>query len=396
MWRHPSLIVDLVPALRIDFVITELFVGGAERCLTDLAIGLAQRGEKVRVASIGSLPEHGQTQLVQRLRDANIELYSADCDRFAQVLRARKRLRDWMRRDRADVVQTMLFHANVVGTMAAEAASVGVIVGGVRVAEPFRIRMMIEARALRRMSAVVCVSESVQSFVREKQCVRTPLHVIPNSIDLAEWDEGGGGTDVKRATMPAGSQGDASFGLNAEPPTLLFVGRLHPQKGLELLFEALPSLLADHPDMTVTIVGDGPLRDWVVDRAATISSDRIAVTGWRSDVKVLMKRCRLLVLPSRYEGMPNVVMEAMASSRPVAVARVEGVNELLREVANDQTFEPGNSAELAALIDQLWRDPVLASSLGKRNRELIAANHSREAMLDAYQTLYRSLLASRT
>lgn len=362
--------------------------------MTDLAIGLAQRGEQVRVASIGSLPEHGQTQLVQRLRDANIELYSADCNRFAQVLRARKRLRDWMRRDRADVVQTMLFHANVVGTLAARAASVGVIVGGVRVAEPFWIRMMLEARALRRMSAVVCVSESVQSFVKEQQRVRTPLHVIPNSIDLSEWDEGDERNDVN--ALGSSSPPPSSLSLNEEPPTLLFVGRLHPQKGLELLFEALPSLLADHPDMTVTIVGDGPLRDWVVDRAAAISSDRIAVTGWRSDVKGLMKRCRLLVLPSRYEGMPNVVMEAMASSRPVAVARVEGVNELLRDVAKDQTFEPGNSVELAALVDRLWRDSVLASSLGKRNRELVAANHSREAMLDAYLTLYRSLLAGRT
>jgi glycosyltransferase involved in cell wall biosynthesis len=234
--------------------------------------------------------------------------------------------------------------------------------------------MMIEARALQRMSAVVCVSESVQSFVKDQQHVRTPLQVIPNSIELSEWDEGVDDSED-------------------ESSTLLFVGRLHPQKGLELLFEALPSLLADHPDMNVMIVGDGPLRNWVVDLAAAISSERIAVTGWRSDVKVLMKRCRLLVLPSRYEGMPNVVMEAMASSRPVAVARVEGVNELLRDVANDQTFEPGDAKAFGTLIDRLWRDRELSSSLGKRNRELVAANHSRVSTLDAYQTLYRNLLA---
>ena len=360
--------------MRIDFVITELFVGGAERCLTQLAVGLAQRGENVRVASIGSLPQLGQTAFVEQLRDANIELFSADCNRATQVLRARARLRDWMKADRADIVQTMLFHANVIGAYAASAAGIKRCVGGVRVAEPSRWRAFVESRAMKRMSAVVCVSDSVREFVKHTHRAQTPLHVIGNHIDLAMVD-----------SVPVPD--DATI------PTLLFVGRLHAQKGLDILFQALPSLLETHKEMHVSIVGDGPLRDWVEASAFALHPERVAVHGWCADALARIKSCRLLVLPSRFEGMPNVVLEAMAAGKPVAVTRVEGVKELLREGTAEQSCEVEDAEALGRLIDRLWTDQTLANSLGARNRRLIAEHHALSSMLDAYQNLYRELLS---
>jgi glycosyltransferase involved in cell wall biosynthesis len=360
--------------LRIDFIITELFVGGAERCLTQLALGLSQRGEKVRVATIGSLPQLGQTKFVDQLRDAGIELFSAECDHASQLFRAKTRLRDWLRSEPADVVQTMLFHANVVGTLAASAAGVKVRIGGIRVAEPSRWRAFVEAQMMKRMSAVVCVSDSVREFVKTSHRTRTPLHVIGNGIDIDEVD-----------ALPK-TEADGS-----SAPTLLFVGRLHAQKGLDVLFEALPALLKSHPEMRVAIVGDGPLRDWVEASAMALDAERIAVLGWCADALAMIARCRMLVLPSRFEGMPNVVLEAMAAGKPVAVTRVEGVAELLRDVADTQTCEAENAEALRQLISRLWSDPTGASELGKRNRQLIVEHHSLEAMIDGYQRLYRDL-----
>ena len=368
--------------MRIDFVITELFVGGAERCLTELAIGCAKQGDIVRVASIGSLPSGHHARLVDRLSKHGIDVFSADCNRPTQLFTARARLRNWFKSDPPEVVQTMLFHANLVGTMAATATGVRARVGGIRVAERSPIRSRLEAWAMNRMSAVVCVSGSVRHFVRESRNTKTNLHVIGNAIDLEHVD-----------SMPSVDWStifDASIGSDAQ--VLLFVGRLHPQKGLDVLFATLQKLLLRYSEMRVCIVGDGPLRDWVKEQTSKLEPNRVLLVGWRSDALSLIKGCRLLVLPSRYEGMPNVVMEAMAARKPVAATRVEGVGELLREGAIDQTCLPEDAGSLATLIDHLWRDPRRGELIGQRNREIIAAHHSIAAMVQTYRDLYESLL----
>ncbi len=367
--------------MRIDFVITELFVGGAERCLTELAIGCAQRGDHVRVASIGSFPTAKQNHFVARLGAAGIELLSTNCDRPWHFLRARALLRDWLQANPPDVVQTMLFHANVIGTMAAAAAGIKACVGGVRVAERSRWRTFVEAQAMKRMAAVVCVSDSVREFVQGTCYTKTPLHVIGNSVDLRQVDH-----------SPTFDWHELSI---ADGPTddqvLLFVGRLHSQKGLDVLFKVLPDLLLRHSDMRVVLVGDGPRRGSIEAQAKSFGHSRVVVVGWRADALAIIKGCRLLVLPSRYEGMPNVVMEAMAASKPVAVTRVEGVNELLREGASDQTCPANDARALYELIDRLWSNPERATLIGQRNREIIAAHHSTYAMVTAYRDLYRTL-----
>ncbi len=368
--------------LHIDFIITELFVGGAERCLTELAIGLARKGDRVRVGSIGTLPTGDQALLVNRLKHEGIELFSAGCNHWSQILRARKLLTSWLREGQPDAVQTMLVHANIVGTMAAKAAGVQVRVGGVRVAERSRVRNSLEAWAMKRMSAVVCVSDSVRRFVREAQPSTTPLHVIHNSIDLDCVD------DTKTVLWASISSGLGNPGHGV----LLFVGRLHPQKGLDILFGALPELFKRHADMSVAIVGDGPLRNWVESRAAELSPDRITVVGWRSDALSLIKGCRLLVLPSRFEGMPNVVLEAMAAGKPIAGTRVEGFEELLLANASEQTCDPGDVDALRELVDRLWRDTDRAKFLGTQNRKTIAENYTIGTMVRAYWELYQSLI----
>lgn len=372
--------------MRIDFVITELFVGGAERCLTELAIGCAEQGDQVRVASIGTLPTGIQARFVDRLKAQGIEVFSANCDRAIQLLTARSRLRDWMKSDPPDVVQTMLYHANLIGTMAARSASIDVCVGGVRVAERSRLRSWLEAWAMNQMSAVVCVSDSVLRFVQQSRTTNAHLHVIGNSIDLAHLDN-----------VPIVDWSTVSPVMKAKgEQVLLFVGRLHPQKGLDLLLQTLPELLKRYPEMRVVIAGDGPLRDWLENAALKFERNRILWVGWRSDALSLIKGCRLLVLPSRYEGMPNVVMEAMAARKPVAATRVEGISELLREGAIDQSCPPEDSTAMFKLLDHLWGDQGRGEMIGERNREIIAAHHSTSAMVQSYRDLYETLRQSLT
>lgn len=365
--------------LRIDLVITEMFVGGAERCLAELAIGLRNRGDTVRVASIGTLPSGKQAALVERLCDHGITVESAGCDSPFQALSAYRWLRNWFRAGRPDVVQTMLFHANVLGTFAARSAGVPVCIGGLRVAEKHGWRLLIEKRAIRRMDAVVSVSRSVERFAHEVFGRSIPpTHVIGNAIDF----------DLIDRTQPIDW---TSLGWPTDAQVLLFVGRLHHQKGLDVLVEAIEPLLggsSDIPAMRCLLVGDGPQRDAWNEVAERLGPARFQLAGWRGDSLALIKGCRLLVLPSRYEGMPNVILEAMAAGKPVAATAVEGVGELLGDFADGQTCLPEDPAALRELIQRLWHDADAADELGRQNRQRAVTNHQIGSLADRYRTLY--------
>jgi len=368
--------------MRIDLVITELYVGGAERCLTELAIGLQRGGDRVRVASIAPLPTGEQAQLVQRLAKAGVEVHSAGCARPWQVAGGFLALRRWFAADRPDVVQTMLFHANVLGTWAARSAGVAACVGGIRVAERKPQRLWLERQAIHKMDAVVCVSESVRQFAAAAfGSALPPVSVISNAIDQTLVD----------AVQPADW---TAFGWPADASVLLYAGRLHPQKGVDVLAAVLEPLLAGQPDLRCLIVGDGPLRGVLQRIADRAGPGRLQLAGWRGDVLSLIKACRLVVLPSRYEGMPNVVLEAMACGKPVAVSRVEGVAELLGEFTAAQTCPAEDAGALLELVKRLWDQPREAEKLGEMNLRRAVVGFNLGGMADQYREVYRTLSGS--
>ncbi len=369
--------------MRIDFVITELFVGGAERCLTELAIGLAENGDQVRVFSIGSLPTGVQRALVERLENAGISVRSLEADSKFQFAAARRQLRRWMEQSRPEICQTFLFHANVLGTMAAKAAGIEHRIGGLRVADPRWLRRCVNRLVIPQMESVVCVSSGVEQFARERLgCGQLQTTVIPN------------GVDVSRFSMA--TQFDwSSIEWPADSNVTLFVGRFDPQKGIDLLQEQIDSIAPRNSDRRLLLVGDGPLRNRLKAWAETVGHDRVQCLDWQADVAPLMKACRLLVLPSRYEGMPNVAMEAMAAGRPVVCSDVQGSGELFSHASETQVFRAGDSESMKSLVEQFLSDEALSGKIGEANQDRVRNDFSIAAMIDAYRSFYRRVLTAR-
>lgn len=367
--------------MRLDLVITEMFVGGAERCLTELAVGMKLRGADVRVFSIGSLPTGERAGLVERILNADITIESAESDGVASVVTAMRRLKRWLKSSDADVCQTFLFHGNVLGSFAARSAGVPVVVGGLRVADPSRWRAAIERIAVSRMDALVCVSEATRQFADQHLCHDTNrLVTIGNGVDVARFD----------AAVPVDW---SNIGWPSDANVAIFVGRLHPQKGLDLLQRQADRVLTD-PTARLLLIGDGPLRGDIQKWADRTAGDRVKLLPWQSDVAPWMKASRLLVLPSRYEGMPNVVLEAMAAGKPVVCSDVEGSLELLRHNREPQVFTSGDDMAMAVLMTRLMTDNSLADSLGRENHQRVLADFSIDAMVDQYAALYESLLGT--
>jgi len=287
-----------------------------------------------------------------------------------------------LRQQKADLVQTFLFHANVVGRIAARRAGVRHVVSGIRVAERHsRWHLWIDRHTSRLVERYVSVSEAVARFSREEGGLSgDKLVVIANGIDLSKY--------------PAPKPVDrSSLAVATGCRIVSCVGRLEHQKGVDWLLETAPSWLELVPDCHLLVVGEGPRRPHLERLCGELGiADRVRFAGWRADVPEILAASELVVLPSRWEGMPNAVLQAMASRLPVLATDVEGVRELLGPQAGPQIAPFGDSTTWTRRIVDLLSDPRRAADLGRQNRLRAEKEFSLERMVAAYERLWEDLL----
>lgn len=158
---------------------------------------------------------------------------------------------------------------------------------------------------------------------------------------------------------------------------VLFVGRLDPVKGAPLLIEAFARTADQHPDASLTVVGDGPARAAAEAQARDLGvADRVTFLGFRSQTEVaeLLEEADMLVLPSFAEGVPVVLMEAMASRIPVIASLVAGIPELVTEGESGFLIPPGDVATLSARMAALMAAPARAAEMGAAGRRKVEAD----------------------
>jgi len=156
---------------------------------------------------------------------------------------------------------------------------------------------------------------------------------------------------------------------------LLTVGRLASVKGMPVLLSAIKKLLPNHPGLTLTVVGDGPERLDFQKRAVELGLDeQVSFVGYQSQdqVRDRLQETDLFVLPSFAEGVPVVLMEAMAAGVPVVTTRIAGVSELVDDGGSGLLVPPGNEQSLALAMDTLLRDPEMRNRFGLAGRAKVA------------------------
>jgi glycosyltransferase involved in cell wall biosynthesis len=328
-------------------------------------------------------------RLVRQLEAAKVRVEFLNLSSAWQFSRAVRRLTRLLREQQPQIVQTFLFHANIVGTLAASRADVPHVVAGIRVADPRRWRSWIERRVTRRASRIVCVSQSVADSCHERGYDPRTLVVIPNGVELARF-QNAPPADLTSLGVPPGKR------------AILYVGRLDAQKGLDDFLRAGSEVLAAPsagqnllPGHDLLLVGDGPKRQELEQLASSLGiAERIHFAGWQENVPGILAAAELLVLPSRWEGMPNVVLEAMAASKPVVATRAEGVVELLGAAADSQTVPIGDASGAWKLICQFSQSPQIASDLARKNQSRAETTFSLAAMTAEYDRLYTRLVAA--
>jgi len=297
------------------------------------------------------------------------------------------RLARFFRRNRFDVVHTHLFTADLWGRMAGLLSPVFIVSTSHTTRDPNigRLGRLLDKVLDRRNDAVICVSEAVRRYrVEEAGFDPKKLHLIENGIDLDRFQKTAPREEMERR-----------LGLPPGRRWAVIVGRLVPLKGHRFLIEALSLLAKDFPDLGLLIAGAG--EEEAALRAETEAlglSDRVVFLGLRRDIPDLLGLSELLVLPSSREGLPIVLLEALAASLPVVVTPVGGIPEVVED-GKTGFFVTQEPASIASALRRILESPESSRAMGANARRLIEERYDIRSVARRYENLYRSLLAKR-
>lgn len=185
---------------------------------------------------------------------------------------------------------------------------------------------------------------------------------------------------------------------NGGSQRLLCIGRLVPQKGFDLAIRAVAALVGGYPDLRLTIAGGGP--EWpVLQELATELgvAEHIEFAGIvdRDRVAELLTECTMVVMPSRFEGLPLVAIEAGWAARPVIGTDAPGISEAVVHERTGLVARTDDSGALAAAIGRLLEDEALTEEMGRNARARVEAEHSLRACAEQYERLYGQVLEGR-
>jgi glycosyltransferase involved in cell wall biosynthesis len=379
--------------VRILYVIDDLGAAGAERSLAAMAPHYFRRGMQLDVAYLTDYPG-----VQAELEAAGSELLSLEGGggRLGWARRARRLIAS----RRPDLVHTTLFEADLAGRTGASLAGVPVVSSLVNVAYgadhsaipghrrwKVRAAQLLDALTARRVVRFHAITSHVAEVMAGRLGVpRDRIEVIPRGRDPERL----GRRDPDRR-----ARARAALGVADGTPLLLAVARHEHQKGLDLLLEALPRVLAGHPEARLAVAG----RDGNQTTLLRATADRLRLDGTveflgaRQDVPDLLCAADVVVIPSRWEGLSNVLIEAMALEAPVVASDLPTLHEAVADGDTASLVPAGSPERLAAAITATLDDPAAAAARARRAHRRFVEHFTIDRVVDQMRAFYERALA---
>ncbi len=359
--------------IRVGLVIGQLSAGGAEGQLELLCRDLDRAAFAPTVYCLSARVEpHGP-----RIEAAGIPVRAIHGSRLSRIVQ----LRHYLRADDIEVVHAWLYIANGYAWAANLGAHRSMITSARNCKVQGSISRHINRLAFGASRAIVVNSRDVAAYVvRQYGAPEDRLRVIYNAIDT-------------RRFAPAGGCGGNGGGAEDPPAPIVTVGRLVEQKNHRLFLRAAAGVLQDVPKARFVIVGDGPLRAALEQQAYSLGiAGRVTFTGERRNVEEILRGASLFWLTSRWEGLPNAVLEAMASGVPAIVTDVGGTRELVRSGVDGFVVPSGEVDAFVRHSCALLREPARRRQFGGAARAR-AEEFSSARLVRALGDLYQEVVA---
>lgn len=244
----------------------------------------------------------------------------------------------------------------------------------------------IERFISRNAKKLILLSKSLISRTRKLGVPDSKIVVIPSGVDGAHYNPER--HEVKRKA----SQLRDEFGVHNEV-VVGFVGRLYPAKGLTYLFSAVKRIQSKHPNITLLVVGDGAQRNELEAMSRKLKV-RTIFAGWQRDTVPYYSLMDIFVLPSLFEGLPNVILEAMAMRKAVIATKVGGNPDVLSDGENGFLVPAQNVQRLTLALEKLIADENLRIQMGTINRQKIEEHFLWSKTTDRVEKVYSECIGS--
>ena len=291
-----------------------------------------------------------------------------------------------LRQLRPDLLVSFNFPGNALGRVAGWLAGVPVIssirnefFGGARRERFMRVTGFVDA------ATTTNAQLAADSLVRRGIVKKNKLHLTPNGLTEAQFQ-----------TYPAEAQHlRRNLGIAEDTFLWVAVGRLEPQKAYPNLFHALKQLEGGDTKVALLVAGQGRLhKDLGLLTTSLGLDDQVRLLGLRKDVPVLLSAADAFVLASSWEGLPNVLMEALAVATPAVATSVGGVEELLQAGETGYTAPPGDPEALGGAMRRMMDHSAQErAAMGKKGQAFIRERYALERVVDIWEGLLMDLLA---
>ena len=365
-------------------LLTNFHIGGAERQVANLALGLDASHFDLHLACLrhsGELLAELETLRVPRPEFPIGPIYSL------KTLWQGIRLAHYVRTNLIQIVHSYGFYPNIFTVPVARLAGASIVVASIRdtgdLLTPIQRRL--QKVVCRFADCVLVNAEAIRQSLLEQGYAPSKIVVIRNGIMLSKFTGKGRSAVLRR-----------ELGLPRSARLVAVFSRLNWMKGVEFFLDAAIVLAGRFPDVYFLVVGDGGNKKALEEQACRLGlGQRVVFTGFRNDVSDLLSEVAISVLPSLSEGTSNTLLESMAAGIPVIATRVGGNPEVIEDGVSGLLVQPRDSAALAGAMGRLLDDEDLALRLGQAGRRRVSEIFSIEGSVHETEHLYQRLVEAK-
>jgi glycosyltransferase involved in cell wall biosynthesis len=368
------------PVKRVLHVIDSLHLGGAQEVVLNLATCGSPRFRH-EVATM-----HGHGIYWHRLREAGIKVHSLSVHKYLPAYLAT--LPALLFAKRPDILHCHLIPSNILAKPLGALMGVPLILNHDHTNDPQRIDnkflLALDKSTNRFARHIIAVAGACRDFLIQHESIPPEkVTLVPNAIDLRRFSPG----QITRRDARS------KLGLSPEAPVIAGVGRLNSQKNFSLFLDVAAALTPRFPNLRFLLAGEGPEEAMLREKAHHLGlTDRIVFAGYIADTRQVYAAADILLMPSRFEGLPMTLLEAMAMNLPVVASKLDGIAEVIEEGREGYLVD---SADVSGFVERcavLLENPAKSSELAANARTKIEAHFSVERMTSAVEAIYDRFL----
>jgi len=365
---------------RVLHIIDSLHLGGAQEVVLNLATCGSSRFQH-EVATM-----HGHGIYWDRLKDAGVQVHSLSPHKHLPLYLAT--LPALLLAHRPDILHCHLIPSNIIAKPLGALMGLPLILNHDHTNDPQRIDnkllLVLDKTTNRFAHHIIAVAGACRDFLIQHESIPPEkITLVPNAIDLRRFSPG----NADRA------ESRNKFGLPIDAKVIAGVGRLNPQKNFSLFLDVAAELAPRFSELRFLLAGEGPEESMLYEKARALGlADHIVFAGYVADTRQVYAAADILLMPSRFEGLPMTLLEAMAMGLPVVASKLDGIAEVIEDGREGFLIESNDTHSFAERCAALLENPAKSSELAANARAKIEARFSVERMTSAVEAIYDQFL----